>query len=228
MTIEVAPSSAYVERAADRLGVRLRQRERGKPFHFFCSGGSTPRPIYSALVQAIDDWEGVHFWLGDERYVPWDHPDSNFRMLKETLLNPAGIAPSYAHPWPILASPELSAQTYDREFHKVFVDEKQSLDLQLLGMGTDGHTASLFPGSPALLEQEKLCVANLVDAQEKNRLTLTFHALAQSLHVVFLVRGSDKAIVLKEVLQEKKHPAAQVQGRESTTFFLDEDAAKLL
>ena len=225
MTTEIVPSESYTERATAYLKTSLESRDKSRPFHIFLSGGSTPKPIYAALAQAGIDWSGVHLWLGDERYVPWDHPDSNFRMVRDTLLGPAGIPSEQAHPWPILASPELSAETYDREFRAVFEREGQTLDLQILGMGDDGHTASLFPDSPALGEMGSMCVSNVVNAQEKNRLTLTFPALALSEKVLFLIKGANKAGVLKEVVEDGLHPAAQVRGRDATVFFLDEAAA---
>lgn len=225
MKIEVVSSADYTERAVELLSQRLREREKDKPFHLFLSGGSTPKPIYKGLSQAGLDWSGVHIWLGDERYVPWDHPDSNFRMAREALIEPAGIAPEHSHPWPILATPELSAETYDREFRAVFERDQQPLHLQLLGMGDDGHTASLFPDSPALEETKAMCVANVVNAAERNRLTLTYPALALSRDIIFLIKGGGKARVLKEVVEQGQHPSARVRGLESTTFFLDEAAA---
>jgi 6-phosphogluconolactonase len=228
MIIETVPTEQYTERAVAFLAQRLQAREMGKPFHLFLSGGSTPKPIYRGLAEAGLDWSNVHLWLGDERYVPWDHPDSNFRMAKEALIEPAGIPSEQTHPWPILASPELSGETYDREFRAVFERDGQSLHLQILGMGDDGHTASLFPDSPALAERDAMCVPNVVSAQEKNRLTLTFPALALSKEVVFLIKGGNKANVVKEVIEDGLHPSAQVRGQESTVFFLDQGAAARL
>lgn len=228
MKIEVVPSAEYTDRAVTYLAETLRARSAGEPFHIFLSGGSTPKPIYRALAEAELDWSDVHLWLGDERYVPRDHPDSNFRMVKENLIEPARIPSELAHPWPVMASPELSAETYDREFRTVFERQGQPLHLQILGMGEDGHTASLFPDSPALSESKAMCVANVVNAQEKNRLTLTFPALALSRNVLFLVKGGGKAGILKEVVDDGLHPAAQVRGQESTVFFLDDAAATQL
>jgi 6-phosphogluconolactonase len=228
MQIEVVPSTDYTERAVAYLAQRLRARDPGTPFNLFLSGGSTPKPVYRGLAEAGLDWSDVHLWLGDERYVPWDHPDSNFRMVKESLIDPAGIASEQTHPWPILASPELSAETYDREFRGVFGPDGGTLHLQILGMGDDGHTASLFPDSPALTEKERMCVANVVNAQERNRLTLTFPALAMSRDVLFLIKGGGKAAVLREVIEDGLHPAAQVRGLDSTVFFLDQEAAARL
>ena len=228
MKIEVTPSDQYTEAAVKAIARRLQERKKGEPFHLFLSGGSTPKPIYQGLAAASLDWSDVHIWLGDERYVPWDHPDSNYRMARECLIGPAEIPAEQNHPWPILATPELSAETYDREFRAVFERDGQPLNLQLLGMGDDGHTASLFPDSPALEEEDAMCVANVVNAAERNRLTLTYPALALSKEVLFLVKGAGKAGVLKEVIESHQHPSAKVKGQDSTVFFLDEAAAAQL
>ena len=229
MKFEVVASEEFTQRATEFLAERIRNRDKGKPFHIFLSGGSTPKPIYSALGAAGLDWSEVHLWWGDERYVPLDHPDSNYRMVKEALLDAIKLPTSQIHPWPILAYPELAGETYDREFRSFFEKGEHSVDLQILGMGDDGHTASLFPGSPALEETETMCVWNLVPAaQEKNRLTLTFPALVLSREVVFLVKGENKAEPLREVIEEGRHPASRVQGQESTVFFLDQAAAAKL
>ncbi len=226
--IEKVPSSEFTDRATEVLGRRLRARPTGKPYHLFLSGGSTPKAIFTGLAKAGLDWTDVHFWWGDERYVPYDHPDSNFLMAQESLLGPAKIPSDQIHRWPILASPELSAETYDREFRQYFEQRGETLHLQLLGMGDDGHTASLFPGSPALTEESEFCVPNVVPGKETTRLTLTFPALALSSEALFLVKGEGKATALKEVLEEKKHPASKVHGRTSTLFLVDDEAARLL
>lgn len=226
MTFEVVATSEYTDRAVRFLADRISSRDKGRPYHIFLSGGSTPKPIYEGLAKAGLDWSDVHLWWGDERYVPHDHSDSNTRMVREALLDPVGFPSHQVHPWPILAYPELSAETYDREFRSVFERGGQSVDLQLLGMGDDGHTASLFPGSPALEETKAMAVANFVaTAAEKTRLTLTFPALALSREVIFLIKGSNKAEPLREVIEEGRHPASRVKGQESTVFFLDQEAA---
>jgi len=194
----------------------------------FLSGGSTPKAIYAGLAEADIDWTGVHLWWGDERFVPPDHADSNFRMVKEQLLSRVDIPTQQIHSWPILSTPELSAETYEREFLSFFENLQHRLDLQLLGMGDDGHTASLFPARPALEERDHLCVANHVQGKDSIRLSLTFKGLARSENVVFLVKGKGKAKALKEVLEDGQHPASKVFGRESTAMWVDSEAASLL
>lgn len=227
-TLEKVESQNYTREAADRIIALLEGRDKDRPFHLFLSGGSTPKAIYAELAQRSLDWSQVHLWWGDERFVPADHPDSNARMVKEHLLDVIDLPPSQVHPWPILSTPELSAETYDREFRNFFEKGEHRLNLQLLGMGDDGHTASLFPNSSALGETEAMCVANHVKGKESVRLTLTFPALALSQHVLFLVKGEGKAEALRDVYDLGLHPAAQVLGQESTLFLIDEAAAGLL
>lgn len=224
--IDVLDSAQFSEIATSRLEQALTSRDQDRPFHLFLSGGSTPQAIYAALAEKKIDWRGVHLWWGDERFVPHDHADSNYRMVKEALLDKIEIAPLQVHSWPILSTPELSADTYDREFRSYFVDKNQVLDLQLLGMGEDGHTASLFPGTKALMENERYCLANRVESKDCVRLTLTFPALALSRRVVFLVKGEGKAAVLREVVEENFHPAGQVAaGHQAIEFWIDPAAA---
>lgn len=191
----------------------------------FLSGGSTPKVVYAGLAESVEDWSDVHLWWGDERFVPQDHADSNYRMVKEQLLEKAKLQPDQVHPWPILSTPELSANTYDQEFRDYFLNKNQTIDIQLLGMGDDGHTASLFPGTSALNESEKYCVSNVVEGKESVRLSLTYPALAQSRRAIFLVKGSGKADAVHRVLELGQDPASKVEARDSTEFWLDTDAA---
>lgn len=224
-TIEVLESDNFAQIVTERIADSLRERDKSKSFHFFLSGGSTPKVVYANLAQMGLDWTGVHLWWGDERFVPQDHPDSNYRMVKERLLDHIDLPALQVHPWPILSTPELSAETYDREFVSFFDSPEHSIDFQLLGMGDDGHTASLFPGTKALTEDSKFCVANHVEGKDSVRLSLTYPALAKSQRVVFLVKGAGKAEAVQAVLEEGQHPAAKVAGEQSTEFWLDKDAA---
>jgi 6-phosphogluconolactonase len=226
--IEVLPSDSYASTVTERIADVLKSRAKDQPFHLFLSGGSTPKVVYAALADCGIDWKGLHLWWGDERFVPPDHPDSNFRMVKEQLLDKIQIPTLQVHPWPILSSPELSAATYDREYREYFQDLGHKLNFQLLGMGDDGHTASLFPGTSALDATDNMCVANHVEGKESVRLSLTYPALARSERVVFLVKGANKAEAAQQVLEEGMHPASQVVGKGSTEFWLDTAAAALL
>lgn len=226
--IEKVNSDTYTDEAVALIRAHLEKRDKGKPFHMFLSGGSTPKAIYAQLAKGGLDWSNVHLWWGDERFVPSDHPDSNARMVREHLLDSIELPPAQVHPWPILSTPELSAQTYDREFRTFFDSDEHSVNLQLLGMGDDGHTASLFPDTEALQEKNARCVANHVKGKESVRLTLTYPALALSQSVIFLVKGEGKAEALRDVYDKGLHPAAKVEGQQSTLFLIDEGAGKHL
>lgn len=226
--IDVIESDTYAQTVIERITETLNQRDKGQPFHIFLSGGSTPKVVYAGLAETVKDWKEVHLWWGDERFVPHDHADSNYRMVREQLLSKVDIPSPQIHPWPILSTPELSAETYDREFRDFFVDQGHSLSLQLLGMGDDGHTASLFPGTGALEEVEKFCVRNIVEGKESVRLSLTYPALEMSERVVFLVKGAGKADAAVRVLERGEDPASRVKARGSIEFWLDTEAAAKL
>jgi 6-phosphogluconolactonase len=227
-TLNVVDSKTYAQSVTDRLAKTLSDRDFGRPFHLFLSGGSTPKVVYAGLAELGLDWSQVHLWWGDERFVPPDHPDSNYRMVKEQLLDKVDIPVQQVHSWPILSSPELSAETYEREFRSFFESDQHQLDVQLLGMGDDGHTASLFPGTKALNEVERLCVASHVEGKDSVRLSLTFPALSLSERVIFLIKGEGKARALQDVIERNLHPASKVFGRQSTEMWLDQSAASQL
>lgn len=226
--IDILDSRTYVVEVINRLTTIIEGRQAGRSFHLFLSGGSTPKVIYAGLAERGIDWSNVHLWWGDERFVPHDHADSNYRMVTEQLLSRIEIPSLQVHPWPILSSPELSAKTYEEEFRRYFDSDDHQIDIQLLGMGDDGHTASLFPGTKALDEKERLCVANHVEGKENIRLSLTFPALERSQRVIFIVNGENKASAIKEVVDGKRHPASKVVGRDSTEFWLDNASASQL
>ena len=225
---QVVKTEEFTKVAVEMVSEAIQKNPEGQPFHLFLSGGSTPKAIYSSLVECDIDWSLVHLWWGDERFVPPDHPDSNFKMVKECLIDYISIPSSNLHPWPILSSPELSADTYNHEFKNVFEQGEDKLNFQLLGMGDDGHTASLFPETEALAVVDKYCVANPVPGKESCRLTLTYPALALSERVVFLVKGAGKKSALKEVYEESKHPASKVVAKSEPLFLVDDSAASLL
>jgi 6-phosphogluconolactonase len=174
-------------------------RERGQ-FRVAMSGGSTPRRMYRIMAQSDErdeiDWSHVDVFWGDERFVPLDHDDSNFRMCYEELLRALPISRDRYHPVPTDLRPDDAAAAYERTLREVFDigDEAVSeFDLILLGIGDDGHTASLFPGTVALNERERLVVANFVPQQNAMRITMTIPVLINARHVLVLVTGSNKA-----------------------------------
>ena len=206
-------------------------------FSVALSGGSTPRALYhllgqSPLREAID-WPRVHLFWGDERFVPADHPDSNYRLAREAFISRVPIPAGNVHPVPTEGGdPEAAATQYEETLHRFFAPTLR-FDLVLLGLGADGHTASLFPGSPALDEHDRLVVATHVPKLDAWRLTLTPPALRGARHAVFLVSGSDKAPVLREVLEgpydPHRLPAQLVRPEKGElTWLVDEAAASLL
>jgi 6-phosphogluconolactonase len=204
------------------------------------SGGGTPKSLYELLAAEPEPtdfpWNKVHFFWGDERQVPPTDPQSNFRMADEALLSKRMIPDTNIHR--IRAEepdPAKAAADYERELQTFFKSEPGEMpqfDLVLLGLGTDGHTASLFPDTPALEEKSRWCVSNWVEKLKTWRITLTLPVLNNALHVAFLVSGSDKASVLRSVLRgddEKPYPAQLVRPTHgSLKWFVDRDAASLL
>ena len=198
------------------------------------SGGSTPRGLYGQLAaepyRSQIAWEKVHFFWSDERCVPPEHPDSNYGMAWEALLSRVFLHSSNIHrPAAEDADPARAAEAYEREiraFFEIGPQEFPRFDLVLLGMGDDGHTASLFPDSPALGESQRIFVANHVAKLNTNRLTLTFPAINSAAQVAVLVSGKKKAPVLREVLQGPvRYPIQHVSpSRGRLLFVTDEDA----
>ena len=184
------------------------------------SGGSTPRALYSLLAgaefQSQVPWDRVHFFWGDERCVPPDHPDSNYRMAFETLLSKAPVPEENMHRIEGEEKPEIAAAKYEkaiRDFFQLADSELPRFDLILLGLGDDGHTASLFPGSEALQETRRLAVATYVEKLKSHRVTLTLPVLNHAANIFFLVAGENKTGILKDVLQRessKSLPARQI------------------
>jgi 6-phosphogluconolactonase len=179
-------------------------------------------------------WDRIQIFFGDERHVPPDHPDSNFRMATESLLSKVPIPEKNVHRIHAELDAEAAAAEYDQELRDFFHlsdEDWPRFDLILLGIGEDGHTASLFPGSKALTESSRRAVANWVEKFKTFRITLTFPVLNQAAEVVFLVSGAGKARILNEVLQPgaQKYPVQSVQPEDGRLLWLvDQDAASLL
>ena len=197
------------------------------------SGGSTPRVTY-ALLAAEDfaapvDWSRVHVFWGDECCVPPDHPDSNYRMAKETLLDHVSLPASNVHRIQGEMEPEAAAQAYAAELRAFFGTQWPAFDLALLGMGNDGHTASLFPGSAALRERMRAVVAVTADYEDRpaHRVTLTAPAINAARQVLFLVAGAAKAETLQAVLEgpAERFPAQLVRPTSGQLVWLVDRAA---
>jgi 6-phosphogluconolactonase len=213
--------------------------QRGR-FTIALSGGSTPRNLYTLIAanaSASLPWNQMFFFWGDERHVPPDDPESNYRMANEALLSKVPIPPANIFRIPS-ENPDASAaaDAYEQTLRKFFAlapGEFPRFDLILLGIGPDGHTASLFPETDALQEKSRLVVANWVAKMKTSRITLTLPVLNAARCVAFLVSGTDKAAVLHEVLEGdapgEKYPSRLVQPSEGKLiWFVDRAAASEL
>jgi 6-phosphogluconolactonase len=187
--------------AAAAADIFLRER----PHTVALAGGQTPRALYTLLATTAYDWSAVDVFFSDERCVPPDHPASNFRMAHETLLSKVTAR---VHRMP---GETCDAPAYERELRAFFGRNLPALDLEFLGMGADGHTASLFPGDPALEETRRLVVT--VARPDHRRLTLTLPVLCAARLAVFLVSGAEKRDALRRVLAGENLPAARVTAR---------------
>lgn len=194
------------------------------------SGGSTPRPLYAALGAQYLPWERVHVFWGDERYVPPDHRDSNQRMARNTWLNQVPMPAENIHPMPTAAAdPALDAAAYEREiaaFFQLPAGEFPAFDLVLLGLGDDGHTASLFPHTPALAVGDRLVTIGNKDGEP--RLTLTVPLLNRARCTIFLVAGASKRPALARIFAPEgdgtAYPARLIQPQGELWWLLDADA----
>ena len=206
-------------------------RERGR-FTVALSGGSTPKGMHELLSSGAFPkipWDKVFFFFGDERYVPPDHPESNDRMANETLLSKVAAKHVFRMPTEE-RDPEVAARAYEKtlieQFH-LAPGEFPRFDLVILGLGPDGHTASLFPASRALDEKRHLVVANWVEKFQSYRITLTYHVINNAANVMFLVSGSDKTSALHRIFEDNATlPARSIppeQGR--LIWLLDREAA---
>jgi 6-phosphogluconolactonase len=186
--------------------------EKNGRFTIALSGGSTPRGLYSLLATRGSQipWKNIYFFFGDERHVPPDHPDSNYKMAQESLLSKVPVPAD--HVFRVItenSNPENASTDYEKklkEFFELKDDEFPRFDLILLGMGPDGHTASLFPGSRALYERHRVFVANWVEKFQTYRTTLTLPVLNNAATDMFLVTGADKTAAVAAVFDDKSQP----------------------
>ena len=206
------------------------------------SGGSTPRAAFALLADSRQPWRAelpwdrLDLWWVDERCVPPDDADSNYRMTRDALLDRAPLQPEQIHRMRGELEPEDGAAQYEAEIKSAFglrESETPRFDLVQLGMGPDGHTASLFPHTPALFETHRLAVANHVAAKDAWRITLTLPVINQAADVFFLIAGQDKAHILKEVVLGAKDPQrlpSQLISPQNgiLTLLLDQSAAAFL
>lgn len=228
--------------AADKfITIGNRSIKKNGRFTVALSGGTTPKSLYHLLTtdeyKTKIDWEKVLFFFSDERDVSPMSEKSNFRMANETMLKPLKISGKNIFRWQteIINAPEV-AESYGRSIVKVFelsTGEFPNFDLILLGMGDDGHTASLFPYTSALKETDKLVTANYVEKLDTNRLTFTYPTINNASNIIFMVCGVEKSNALKEVLEGEhnceKFPSQCIDAKNGNLLWLiDKEASELL
>lgn len=206
-------------------------------FTVVLAGGSTPKELYKLLAVKNIDWSKVFFFFGDERNVPIDSDESNFKTANETLFKPLKIT-RHIYRWQTeFKNPTKIAQNYAGKIKSFAVAKSGKsipvFDLILLGMGDDGHTASLFPHTKALHETEKTTAANWVEKLNTWRFTLTFKTINNARNIIFLVKGEDKAEVLRSVLEGEfrpdELPSQNIKPEQGNLLWLlDKNVAKLL
>lgn len=244
--IEVLPTAVDLFHAAAEEFTKTGRYAIGAQgrFSVALSGGSTPRSLYSLLASNYAEfpWNRAFLFFGDERHVPPTDPESNYRMVNESLLSKISIPP--ANVFRVKAeNPDADAAAADyeaqlRSFFELKPGQFPRFDLILLGMGPDGHTASLFPGSEGLKEKSRLVVANWVEKFKTHRITFTFPVLNRAAEVMFLASGPDKSEILRQVLEGKagegkagedkpslRLPSQQVQPEDGKLLWLLDDAA---
>ena len=221
---------AAAEFTLDQLSQALEDREKAT---LAVSGGSTPRLMFEHLAAGRFDWRRVHIFWVDERCVPPDHADSNYRMLRQALLDPTGIGAGQIHRIEGELQPEEASGRYGAavsEFFQLGEGKFPVFDVVHLGMGADGHTASLFPGSPLIDDQTGIAVAAYAVSRKSHRVTLLPRPILAARTVFFLVAGADKATTLRRVLEGPANPTdlpAQrfARERKDIEWFVDEAAA---
>lgn len=200
-------------------------------FTISLSGGSTPRRLYELLVGASFPWARTHWFWGDERFVPHDDARSNYRMTREALLSHAPIPPANIHPVPTEGlDPDAGAASYEGVLKSFYGSDRLDpdqpfFDVTLLGLGPDGHTASLFPGTSVLEERHKWAAA-VLDGKLEPRITLTYPLLESSRTAAFLVAGAEKREMLQRLIEgDNTLPAARLRPTGKTIVFADVTAA---
>lgn len=231
----LANQVALIQRSLELVLAEIQQAiaERGQ-CTIALSGGSTPKPLYEALANQDLPWDKIHVFWGDERYVPPEHPDSNEGMARRAWLDQVNIPPANIHAIPTNAGdPAVDAQKHEahlREFFKTPEGEFPALDIILLGMGDDGHTASLFPHTEALGVRDRLVTVGNKDGQP--RLTFTAPLINQARCVIFVVAGANKRPALAQVFapqgDEKTYPSRLIEPVGELWWLLDESAGGAL
>jgi 6-phosphogluconolactonase len=244
LEIRILPDKAAIARRAAQEFVQAAAsavREKGS-FNVTLAGGSTPKALYSLLVddptlRSQVPWDKMHLFFGDERHVPPDHPDSNFRMATEAMISKAPLKREQVTrikgEYPDAEQAALEYEKALREYFKLKDGEYPRFDLVLAGMGNEGHTLSLFPGTKALHAEGRVVVRNWVGKLYTERITLTAPAACNAAQVIFMVTGADKALALKAVLEgpfePEQLPAQLLQPKNGKLLWLvDATAGSML
>lgn len=223
--------AALVERARDLVIEQIQTAIAARGVCYLAlAGGSTPKPLYEALAQETLPWSCLHIFWGDERYVPIDHPDSNAGMAKAAWLDQVSIPAEQIYPVPTQAeTPQAAADQYQTTLETV-MGSAPIFDVVLLGMGDDGHTASLFPHTPALTVSDRW--ATVGNKGDNPRITFTVPLINQSRCVMFLVSGENKQTALKTVFAEtadsNQYPSRLIQPQGELWWLLDQAAGAVL
>ncbi len=232
-------ASAAAERAAGRVAEIFAARAgEGAECCVALCGGTTPGELYRCLarpplVESVP-WEKVQVFFGDERDVPQDHVENNYRLVTKTLLDHVPVPLAHVHPMPAdCRDLSAAAEQYENLIRRLVPpgpDGLPAFDLILLGMGGEGHTASLYPGTPALVERHRLVVAQFVPVIGRNRMTFTFPLINAARNVMFFVTGQDKAAAVAAVVAgddeaRSRYPAARVQPQSGPPVFVLDGAA---
>lgn len=229
--VHVSPDhEAFSREAADRVRSLVESvLEEQEFFALAFAGGSTPRRLYELLADSSLPWDRIHLFWGDERFVPHDHPKSNVQLVRETLLNKIDMPDENVHPMPTSGSPQAAASAYAETLRHAFADRAHTFDLALLGMGGDGHTASLFPeDDPAPNDPNWVRAVSAPPRHDiSQRLTCTLPVLNNANRAFVLVSGASKRDTVDRVLnqQDSSLPITQVHPRTSLLWLLDEAAA---
>jgi len=215
------------------VGVCKQAIQNHDAFFVALSGGTTPKAIFQQLTSArfnpLIDWSKVHLFWSDERAVPPDHPESNYHMAMQAGLSRVGIPADQIHRMRAEEKIEEHAHLYEETIHSVLQD--RPFDLVMLGVGEDGHTASLFPGTQGLhAPKERLVIANYVPEKKAWRMTLTFSCINQAHHIVIYALGASKKPILKELFSsDDMHlPAQRIGSKEQPALWIIDEAANFI
>ncbi len=234
--LHIAPNGPAVARAfADHLVDKLAKSE-GAPLFWALSGGTTPKLLFQLLAEEYKnriDWSRLHFFWGDDRLVPYDDPESNYGEVKSLLFDHVPVVEEQIHPVPTDLEPEEAARAYAETISRLLPQNSDGLpifDLNMLGMGGDGHTASIFPDRMELLTDRRICAVARHPESGQVRVTLTGPVINASDEVVFLVTGNSKTLRVAQIVnreqQASQFPAAHIQPTSGRLhWFLDQAAA---